>query len=66
MAIARLGGPGIAAYLDGCHFGPLRVAAQGCVDYGTNALTAIRAEIDATHCGYAPLNIDNCSTESGD
>ena len=61
MTIARLAGPEIAAYLKECHFGSMRVAARGCVDYGTNALTDIRAEIDGTHCGYAPLDIDRCS-----
>lgn len=66
LSLVRLAGPEIAAHLDGCHFsGPTRIAARGCIDYGSNMLTDIQAEIDGTHCGYAPLDVDSYSLKAG-
>ncbi|MBU4428161.1 MAG: hypothetical protein KKE37_02260, partial [Verrucomicrobia bacterium] len=62
MAIARLIGPEVAAYLDGFYFaGPMRIAARGHLDYGAGALTDVRVEVDGADWGYAPFHVSRCS-----
>ncbi len=65
QAIARLIGPEVAEYLDGFYFaGPIRIAARGSIDYGTGALTDLRAEIEGRDWGYQRFQATHASMQA--
>lgn len=62
QAVIRLIDPDMAELFDDFIFaGQVRVTAKGRVDYGTGALTALRARIDGADWGYSPFLTDRCS-----
>lgn len=64
-AVARLIGPDVAARLDGFHFaGPMRIAAQGKIDFDDESLTELRAELDGRHWGYRRFHTARASLKA--
>ncbi len=62
VAIAKILGDDILAYLDGFHFeGQMRMSVRGRLDYETGTRTDLRAAIEGWEWGYLPWHAEHCA-----